>query len=73
MGHVYKSPFPDVELPIVSITDHVLRHADSLADDVAIISADGSSRYTFAELKNHIARLAGGLAESALAAAPGLL
>ena len=62
MGHIYKSPFPNVELPEISITDHVLRHADSLAGNVAITSADGSSRYTFAELKDSIARLAGGLA-----------
>ena len=61
MSIIHSSPLPDVEIPDVTITAHVLRHADALADQVAIRDAGGASAYTFAELKGAIAMLAGGL------------
>ena len=59
---IHSSPLPDVEIPDVTITQHVLRHADALADRVAIQDSAGTSSYTFAQLSDAIHRLAGGLA-----------
>ncbi|MEM7219031.1 MAG: AMP-binding protein [Pseudomonadota bacterium] len=60
---IHKSPLPEVEIPAVTITEHALRLVDELTDRVAIRDAAGTSRYTYAELKQAIHRLAGGLAE----------
>lgn len=59
---IHSSPLPDVEIPERTITAHVLRHAEALADRVAIQDAAGTSSYTFAQLSDAIHRLAGGLA-----------
>ena len=59
---IHKSPLPDVEIPNVSITAHVLRRAKELADQVAIRDASGTSAYTYTELSDAIHSLAGGLA-----------
>ena len=59
---IHKSPLPDVEIPDVTITAHVLRHAEALASRVAIRDVAGESSFTFADLKEKIHRLAGGLA-----------
>ncbi len=61
MSIIHTSPLPDVEIPDVTITQHVLRRADELADRVAIRDAGGGSEYTFAQLSGAIASLAGGL------------
>ncbi|MDG2113760.1 MAG: AMP-binding protein, partial [Actinomycetota bacterium] len=61
MSIIHASPLPEVEIPDVTITAHVLRQADELADRVAIRDAAGTSSYTFAELRGAIASLAGGL------------
>ncbi len=58
----HPSPLPDVDIPDVTITAHVLRKADELADRVAIRDAAGTSSYTFAQLRDAIGSLAGGLA-----------
>ncbi|MEM8925150.1 MAG: AMP-binding protein [Actinomycetota bacterium] len=62
MTIIHQSPLPEVEIPDVSITSHVLRQADELADRVAIRDAAGTSSLTFAELKGAIGAFAGGLA-----------
>jgi 4-coumarate--CoA ligase len=59
---IHASPLPDVEIPEVTITQHVLRRAAQLADRVAIRDAAGTSSYTFAQLSDAIHSLAGGLA-----------
>lgn len=59
---IHPSPLPDVEIPDVTITAHVLRRAADMPDRVAIRDAAGTSSYTFAELGNAIHALAGGLA-----------
>jgi acyl-CoA synthetase (AMP-forming)/AMP-acid ligase II len=61
MSIIHTSPLPDVEIPAVPITAHVLRWADEQADRVAIRDAAGTSSYTFAQLREVIASLAGGL------------
>ncbi len=59
---IHTSPLPEVEIPDITITAHVLRKADELADRVAIRDTSGASSYTFAELKEAIFSLAGGMA-----------
>jgi len=59
---IHPSPLPDVEIPDVTITAHVLRRATELADRVAICDAAGTSSYTFSELSDAIHSLAGGVA-----------
>jgi len=61
MSTIHSSPLPTVEIPDVSITAHVLRNADQLADRVAIRDTSGASSYTFTELSDAIHSLAGGL------------
>jgi 4-coumarate--CoA ligase len=60
MTIIHHSPLPDVEIPDVSITAHVLARADELADEVAITDG-GQTSYTFGELRSAVHRLAGGL------------
>ncbi len=64
---IHPSPLPDVEIPDVTITAHVLRKASELADRVAIRDAAGTSSYTFAQLSDAIHSLAGGLAARGVA------
>jgi hypothetical protein len=59
---IHTSPLPDVEIPDVTITAHVLRKVGDMADRVAIRDAAGTSSYTFAELST-----APSLADSLLA------
>ncbi len=59
---IHPSPLPDVDIPDVTITAHVLHLADRLADRVAIRDAGGTSSYTYAQLSDAIHSLAGGLA-----------
>ncbi len=61
MTIIHTSPLPDVEIPTTTITAHVLRHAATKPDLVAIRDISGSTSYTFAELSKAIHSLAGGL------------
>ena len=60
MSIIHTSPLPDVEIPVVPVTEFVLREAASTPDKVAITDG-GSSSYTFAALHDAIHRVAGGL------------
>jgi len=64
---IHKSPLPEVDIPAVTITAHVLRRATELADQVAIRDAAGSSQYTYAELSKAIHSFAGGMAQRGIA------
>ncbi|MEM7140001.1 MAG: AMP-binding protein [Actinomycetota bacterium] len=58
---IHTSPLPDVEIPEVPVTAHVLRRAAETPDAIAI--TDGaSSTYTFGALHDAVHRMAGGLA-----------
>ncbi len=61
MTIIHSSPLPSVEIPDVSITELVMRHARRVPDRVAITDA-GASSYTFGELDEAIRSMAGGLA-----------
>jgi len=64
---IHPSPLPNVEIPAVTITEHVLRRASDLSDRVAIPDTSGASSYTYAELSQAIHSLAGGLAARGIA------
>jgi 4-coumarate--CoA ligase len=57
---IHHSPLPDVEIPEILITAHVLRRADDIPDQIAITDG-GSSSYTFAGLRDAVHAMAGGL------------
>jgi acyl-CoA synthetase (AMP-forming)/AMP-acid ligase II len=59
---IFKSPYPDVEVPPVTVTAHALRKAEELADAVALIDGVTGATTTYAELAAAIRRAAGGLA-----------
>src|SRR5262245_10492922 len=57
-----KSPWPDVTIPEVSITDFVLRHAERLADRPAMIDGPSGRTLTYGQLADAVKRAATGLA-----------
>jgi acyl-CoA synthetase (AMP-forming)/AMP-acid ligase II len=59
---IHRSPFPDVELPEVPITEYVLRAADVAPDRPALIDGPSGRTYSFAQLRDAVHRFAGGLA-----------
>jgi acyl-CoA synthetase (AMP-forming)/AMP-acid ligase II len=60
MTIIHTSPLPDVDIPLVPISEFVLRQAAVTPDAVAITDG-GLSSYSYAELSDAIHRMAGGL------------
>jgi acyl-CoA synthetase (AMP-forming)/AMP-acid ligase II len=58
---IHRSPFPDVEIPEIPITEFVLRAADTYPDRAAMIDGPSGRTYTFAELRDRVHQFAGGL------------
>lgn len=58
---LYTSPLPSVEIPNVPITEFVLRRVDEHPDRPALIDGTTGRTYSFADLRDVIHRLAGGL------------
>ena len=56
------STFADLDIPNVPLTEYVLRHADRLADQPALIDGPSGRTITYGDLRGAIAALAGGLA-----------
>jgi len=61
MSHVFTSPLADVEIPEIPLTEFVMRRAADHPDRPAMIDGPSGRTYTFAQLDDAIARLAGGL------------
>src|SRR5215217_579668 len=59
---IFRSPFPDITIPTMSITSFVLRHAERLSDKPALIDAPTGRTLTYGELADGIRRTAVGLA-----------
>lgn len=59
--HIYRSDRPSVTIPAVPVHQHVLRHADTAAQRVAIIDVASGRQLTYGALATAIARVAGGL------------
>lgn len=58
---IHHSPMPDVVVPDITITAHVLRKAAELPDRAALVDGSSGRTYTFAELSELVHRFAGGL------------
>jgi len=58
---IFKSTVPSLDIPAVSVTEHVLRHAERLADKAAFIDGPSGREVTYGALAKQIRMLAGGL------------
>jgi acyl-CoA synthetase (AMP-forming)/AMP-acid ligase II len=61
---MFRSPWPDVDIPDVSIPQHVLRAAAGRGDHPALIDGRTGHTITYAQLAYQVDRLAAGLAET---------
>lgn len=59
---IHESPLPEVDIPDITISEHVMRQHRQRADQVAIRDTSGASSYTYAQLAEKIHTLAGGFA-----------
>ena len=64
---IFRSPYPDVEVPEVSFTEYVLRRADELAEKAALIDGPSGRTLTYGDVASGIRRAAGGLARRGFA------
>lgn len=58
---IHRSPLPDIEIPDVHLTEHVLRRAADLSEKAALIEGSTGRVLTFGALDDGVRRLAGGL------------
>jgi PAS domain S-box-containing protein len=63
---IYRSPFPDVDLPEVALTDHVFARVGRFKNKVAIIDGDTGISMTYTEVLAGVRRVAAGLAARGL-------
>ena len=59
---IYRSPFPDVEIPVRPLHEHVFEHADRWPDKAALIDGPTGRTLTYAELRAAVRSVAAGLA-----------
>jgi 4-coumarate--CoA ligase len=59
---IHQSPLPAVDIPVVPISEFVLRLAATHPDRPALIDGPSGRSYTFAQFSDMVHRLAGGLA-----------
>ena len=64
---IFTSPYPDIEIPSVALTDFVLEHADDYGDKPALIDGATGAAYTHAQAARAIRAAAGGLAARGIA------
>lgn len=58
---IYRSPFPDIEIPDVALTPHVFGQMDRFGQKAAMVDGPTGRTYTFAELVGASRKVAGGL------------
>jgi acyl-CoA synthetase (AMP-forming)/AMP-acid ligase II len=58
---IFRSPFPDIDLPDVPLTSYVLRQATQLADKAALIDGPTGRALTYGQLAKTVRRTATGL------------
>ena len=58
---IFKSPYPDIEIPETNLTDVVMHRATELADKPAMIDGPSGRTYTFDQLQTLIRKFANGL------------
>ena len=59
---IYHSPYPEVEIPIISLTPFILRHAARLGDKPALIDGLSGRTLTYGQLADGVRRVASSLA-----------
>ena len=59
---IYKSPYPDVDIPDVSLQDFLFRHAARYTDKAALIDGPTGRVLTYGQLVDAVRRTAAGLA-----------
>ena len=59
---IFQSPYPDVDIPETTVTTFVLRRAQELAGQTALIDGTTGATMSYGELPDAIRRAAGGLA-----------
>lgn len=63
---IFRSPFPDVAIPDVTLTEYVLRGAAGRAEKPAIVDGPSGRSYSYGQLASAIRRAAAGLAAHGL-------
>ena len=58
---IFTSPLPDVDIPEIHLTPYVFHRADELVGEVAVIDGPSGRAVTYGQLRNSVARMAGGL------------
>ena len=59
---IYRSPFADVDIPVMSLPDYLFEHADRWPDKPALIDGPSDRVLTYAQLTVAVKRVAAGLA-----------
>ena len=59
---IYRSPFPDVDVPVISLPDFLFEHTDRWADKAALIDGPTGRTVTYGQLRAAVTRTATGLA-----------
>ena len=59
---IFRSPYPDVVIPNVTVTEHVLGDVAGRANAVALVDGVSGASISFGELRARVLRAAGGLA-----------
>ena len=59
---IYRSPFPDVEIPVVSLPTYLFEHTDQWADKPALLDGPTNRTLTYGQLTTAVKRTATGLA-----------
>jgi acyl-CoA synthetase (AMP-forming)/AMP-acid ligase II len=59
---IFTSPYPDIEIPSVALTDFVLEHSAGYGDKPALVDGPSGRSYTHAETAHAIRAVAGALA-----------
>jgi acyl-CoA synthetase (AMP-forming)/AMP-acid ligase II len=60
-GRIFRSPWPDVDIPDVALGTYVLKRAQERADKPAIVDASSGRTLTYGQLAAGATRLARGL------------
>ncbi len=59
---IYKSPFPEVDIPVTPLHEFVFEHADRWPDKPALIDGPTDRTVTYGQLRGAVTRVAAGLA-----------
>ncbi len=60
---IFKSPYPDLEIPEKNLTDVVMHRAKELADKPAMIDGPSDRTYTYGQMNTMIRKLGAGLSQ----------